>query len=274
MIIKFFCTRWGSDALSWDDFMQKVKHSGYHGIEYGFSRDTPEKTLDEVWNKAEKHGLLLIAQHYDTYEADFQKHYDLYASWLEKVRPFKPFKINSQTGKDFFSFDQNKSLIDIATAFSKDTGIDICHETHRNKFSFAAHITAEYLRKIPYLQITLDASHWVCVGESYLEDQEDAMQLAISRTEHIHARVGYPEGPQVPDPRSPEWQDALNTHLSWWDRVIARKKEQNNSFITVCPEFGPAPYMPLLPFTCQPVANQWDINEFMLNLLRERWIKE
>ncbi|HEY0667683.1 MAG TPA: sugar phosphate isomerase/epimerase [Sphingobacteriaceae bacterium] len=271
MTIKFFCTHWGSAGMKWDDFIQKVKHSGYEGIEYGFGREVSEGELTNFWNRAEKENLLVIAQHYDTYESDFSKHYDLYAAWLEKAVAFKPLKINSQTGKDFFSFEQNKALIDLATDVSKNTGIEICHETHRNKFSFAAHITAEYLKKIPYLNITLDVSHWVCVAESYLHDQQETMKLAISRTGHLHARVGYPEGPQVSDPRSPEWKEALDIHLAWWDSIIEFKRQTNSAMMTVCTEFGPAPYMPLLPFTVQPVANQWDINVYMMNLLRSRW---
>lgn len=270
MTFKFFCPHWGSAHLSWNDFTQKVKNSGYDGIEYAVTRDTPEQTMDEVWNKAESDDLLLIAQHYDTYEADFSEHYDLYAAWLEKISAYKPLKINSQTGKDFFSFDQNKSLIDLAAEFTKKTGIEVCHETHRNKFSFAAHVTGDYLERIPYLNLTLDVSHWVCVAESYLEDQKETLDLAISRTEHLHARVGFPEGPQVSDPRSPEWQEALDIHLQWWDKIMNRKK-QDNSMMTVCPEFGPAPYMQTLPFTLQPVGNQWTINEYMMNLLRSRW---
>jgi len=38
-------------------------------------------------------------------------------------------------------------------------------------------------------------------------------------------------------------------------------------------EFGPIDYLPSLPYTRQPVANQWDINIFMLQLLRKRYSK-
>lgn len=35
-------------------------------------------------------------------------------------------------------------------------------------------------------------AHWVAVAESFLEDQSEAVKLAIERADHIHARVGYP----------------------------------------------------------------------------------
>jgi sugar phosphate isomerase/epimerase len=269
MVVKFFCPRWGSENISWKDFFHKAKNAGYNGIEFGVPGELLTPALDEIWNLAAMHDMLLIPQHYDTYEAVYSKHYDLYCEWLEKIKPYKAIKVNSQTGKDFFSFVQNHSLIQAAEKFSQETGISVCHETHRNKFSFAAHITKEYLQKIPLLQITLDISHWVCVSESYLEDQPEAVALAIERTQHLHARVGYVEGPQVPDPRVSEWQQALQAHLAWWDKVAERKK--NEDILTITPEFGPFPYMIPLPATNDPIANQWDVNVYMMNLLRERF---
>ena len=61
------------------------------------------------------------------------------------------------------------------------------------------------------------------------------MDLAILRTEHVHARIGFPEGPQVNDPRAPEWQMAMYTHLAWWDKVAKRKQEEN-ALLTITPE--------------------------------------
>jgi hypothetical protein len=88
--------------------------------------------------------------------------------------------------------------------------------------------------------------------------------------EHIHARIGHPEGPQVNDPRAPEWDEAMKAHIAWWDKVIARKKK-NGERMTILTEFGPPTYMPTLPYTQQPLANQWDINVHMMKLLRKRY---
>jgi len=270
MKTNFFCTKWGCENISWEDFFPKVKNAGYDGIEFGLPKDISASSLDEIWNLALKHSMLLIPQHYDTYEADHSKHYDLYCLWLEKIKPYKAVKVNSQTGKDFFNFEQNLSLIKAAEKFTTETGVPIYHETHRSKFSFAAHITKQYLEKMPSLKIALDISHWVCVAESFLENQSEAVNLSIQRTEHLHARVGYIEGPQVPDPRITEWQQALQAHLAWWDKVAERKKN-NNEILTITPEFGPFPYMVSLPETGEPIANQWDINLYMMNLLRKRY---
>lgn len=270
MDIQFYCPRWGSENLSWDLFLEKVVTAGYNGIECGIANAAGNKELDEIWNLAEKYKIKMIAQCYDTGEADFSKNLDLYCAWFEKIKPYPVVKIDSQTGRDFFPFEHNSALIKTATRFTEATGVLVVHETHRNKLLFAVHIAKTYLENIPGMKITLDTSHWVCVAESFLEDQPQAVHLAIERTEHIHARVGYPEGPQVPDPRIDQWQHALNAHLNWWDKVAGRKKKEN-ALLTVTPEFGPFPYMVPLPETGKPITDQWEVNVYMMELLRKRY---
>jgi len=266
MAVSFYCPRWGSDQLSWESFCARVSGEGYDGFEVGIVNDTTEKELHEIWNTAERYRLKVIAQFYDSVTPDFSKHFDVYSAWLEKLKAWPCVKIDSQTGRDIFSFEQNHSLVKAALAFTAASGVPVMHETHRHKCLFAAHVAKEYLQKIPALQITLDASHWVCVGESFLEDQSEAMQLAIERAAHIHARVGYPEGPQVPDPRVAEWQQAVDAHIAWWDKIVAR-----NENMTITPEFGPYPYMVHLPDNGKPISNQWDINVYMMQLLKKRY---
>ncbi|MFA9218427.1 MAG: sugar phosphate isomerase/epimerase, partial [Sphingomonadaceae bacterium] len=88
---------------------------------------------------------------------------------------------------------------------------------------------------------------------------------------HIHARVGHAQGPQVGDFRAPEAQAALQAHLQWWDRVVALRRAAGAERLTLTPEFGPQPYTPSLPYTNQPVANPWELNVAMLQLLRARY---
>ena len=187
---------------------------------------------------------------------------------LENLTTGKPLFINTQTGKDFFSYEQNTGLIQIADEVSQKSGVKIIHETHRGKFTFAAHITAQFLQNIPELRLGLDLSHWCNVAESYLDDQPEALNLALSRTDHIHARVGFPEGPQIPDPRAPEWKEALDKHVGWWKKVIDLRREEGWTEFTITPEFGPYPYMTIIPFNRQPIANQWDVNLFMMKYLK------
>jgi hypothetical protein len=103
-----------------------------------------------------------------------------------------------------------------------------------------------------------------------LDDQQETLELVLDHVDHIHARIGHPEGPQVNDPRAPEWKDAVHAHFQWWDRTVARRK-RDGKVMTFLTEFGPADYMPSLPYTRQPVADQWEINKHMLDTLRTRY---
>jgi hypothetical protein len=182
----------------------------------------------------------------------------------------KPLYINCHSGRDFFTYEESKTFIDHTIQLAKTTGVSIYHETHRSRILFAAPVAKQYLQKIPELRITFDVSHWCNVSESLLQDQQETLALAIERADHIHARIGHPEGPQVNDPRAPEWEAALKAHLAWWDEIVSRKKKAAEQ-LTILTEFGPADYMPTMPYTRQPLADQWGINVYMMNLLRKRY---
>ncbi len=121
---------------------------------------------------------------------------------------------------------------------------------------------------LPELRLTADFSHWMVVHESDLADQPEHLDLAITRSGYIHARVGYAEGPQIPDPRAPEWKHAVDTHLKLWQRIVDVHKQAGNETLYITPEFGPPTYMHTLPFTNEPVADVWDINVYMKDLLQ------
>lgn len=269
MQLFFFCPRWGQENTPWDIFLQKVKKEGYDGVEC--SLPPSEKEQNEILEEFNKYDLKLIGQHWETIQPDFDKHCEEYKSRLQSLTNARPLFINSQTGKDYYSFQQNEQLISIAREIADKTGVSIIHETHRGKFSFAAHITKNFLKQIPDLRITLDISHWCNTAETFLQDQAEAVELALSRTDHIHSRVGYTEGPQVTDPRAPEWEEALQFHLNCWDKVIERQRVNNRDFFTITSEFGAPPYMPLLPYTRQPIIDQWEVNVYMMKLLKERY---
>jgi sugar phosphate isomerase/epimerase len=267
--VKFFCPYWGSAQLSYPLFFEKVKEADYDGVEMSLPFDKKEKS--EILRLLKEYNLELVAQHWETSDPDPFSHKEIYRKHLLNLAEARPLFINSQTGKDYFSAEDNSDLINIAFRVEKETGTAVIHETHRGKFSFALHVTLQYLQRIPELKLGLDVSHWCNVAESLLHDQQDALSTALLRTRHIHARVGYAEGPQVSDPRLPEWEDALNFHLSCWDKVYDNHRKLNAEFLTITSEFGPYPYMQHLPFTRMPVANQWELNLFMKDLLKKRY---
>lgn len=266
--IQFFCPHWGSETLPFESFLQKVKQAGYDGVEMSLPFDIDQRQI--IIDSIKEKGLLLIAQHWETVDNDFETHLDNYKKRLFNLAAANPLFINTQTGKDYYSFEQNSTLINAAEDISNATGIKIIHETHRGKFSFAAHVTKAYLDKYPSLELCLDISHWCCVAETMLDDQQEAVEQAIQQTSHIHSRVGFTEGPQVMDPRAPEWNDIVEKHIAWWQKVID-KNNTSGSSTTITTEFGPFPYLQHLPYTQVPIYSQWEVNVYMMELLRKRF---
>lgn len=267
--LKIMGTNWGFEG-SIDAFCQKAKEAGYDGIEVWWP--TNPKAQDELFAALKKWSLD-VGFLCGGSDSDWQKHFTQFREMVEPAATQiiqRPLYINCHSGRDHFSYDQNKQFIDLTTHLTQSTGITICHESHRSRILYSAPVARNFIEKIPELRMTLDISHWCCVHESLLTDQEETVNLALSRTDHIHARIGHPEGPQVNDPRAPEWEKAVARHFSWWDKVLERKKAEGKT-MTILTEFGPADYMPTLPYTRQPLANQWEINVHMLNLLRKRY---
>ena len=54
-----------------------------------------------------------------------------------------------------------------------------------------------------------------------------------------------------------------------WEKIIRQKWETQDVY-TITTEFGPADYMPTLPYTRVPVADQWKANVYMMKALKER----
>ncbi|MEK7256247.1 MAG: TIM barrel protein [Bacteroidota bacterium] len=264
--LQILATNWGFDG-SYDAFAAKAKAAGYDGVEVWIPGD--EKSRGEFLEAMTKHGLRFGFLG-GGWEEDFTAHLKRFEGMLKDGVACKPLYFNCHSGRDWFTHEQAKQFFDLSYDIAKSSGVPVYHETHRGRLCFAAHVTKRFLEEMPNLRLTLDISHWCNVHESLLGDQAAAVDLALSRTDHIHARIGHAEGPQVNDPRAPEWQDAVKAHFDWWDKVVQRKATEGKT-LTMLTEFGPPHYLPALPYTQQPVANQWDINVHIMKTLRERY---
>ena len=270
MKVDFFCTLWGSEHLSIKDFLKKAISEGYTGVEMTFPLGENEERDRRTALVAEA-GLELIAIHGEVTSANIAEHRRQFEAWIRHLAKTQPVFITTQSGRDLFTFEQNMEILNLCDSIQQNTGIPILQETHRSKLTYAAHLTQEYLEALPEMRLTLDVSHWFNVHERYLEDLQDALDLAIARTDHIHARIGHMEGPQVPDWRMPVYREVLETHLVIWDRIIERARSEGRERFTVTPEFGPPPYTHFNPGTGDILADPWVLNNEMKNLLNERW---
>jgi sugar phosphate isomerase/epimerase len=275
MEIKFYYPRWGSEHLPWTQFLKQLQKAEFDGVEV-YPLQTPSEKPEMLMLLADE-GLEFSLLHAEMVEGKEVSKYlqalerNLYELVNYQTNQIKPQFITTQTGREYYTQEDMSLCFEICDRISKESGIPIIQETHRNKWSYAAHIVKDYLEKFPELQLALDISHWFCVSESYLEDQQDALAIAIKHTRHLHARVGHTQGPQVTDPRAKENEAALHHHLLCWDKWIAYLRSINVSKCTITPEFGPYPYLSYQINSVEPIASQWEINCYMKELLKARY---
>jgi sugar phosphate isomerase/epimerase len=268
MKILYFRSVWGLDEFSTvEEKLDKIKSGGFDGVELDVPLDLEtcqraRKTLDEL-------NLAVVAQQWRTNGKNVAEHISSFERQYERALILKPLYLNSHTGCDHFSIEENLEIFDHANALAKKCGTEVYHETHRGRALFSAPATMQFLAARPNLKLVADFSHWCCVHESLLADQSERVERAAKNCLAIHARVGHAEGPQIPDPRDPLWQPNLDAHLNWWKKIIEHRRAEGCAILPICPEFGPPPYMTLLPHTNKPIANLWDINCFMRDWLKK-----
>jgi hypothetical protein len=269
MKIKLLSPLWGHEHFDIIIFLDKIRDVGFDGIDTWVPEDAATKS--KLYNYLEKHEMHIVTHQHQANGKTFNDFKSSFKKYLELCAEPHPVLINSHTGHDYFSFEENLALIDVASEFSEKTGIVVAHETHRGRFGYSPQMLVPFFAARKDFDITADFSHWVCVTESMLQNFTPIVDDAILRSRHIHARIGFEEGPQVSHPAAPEWQYATNQFLRWWDRIIAANHERGCEFMPVTTEFGPQPYMPSMPFTNQPVADQFEVNCFMKDMLKQRY---
>ncbi len=193
---------------------------------------------------------------------------------LEVCPSLAPLKVTVITGSDSWSWGEQERFWPRAIALAEASGLAVSFETHRSRSLANPWAMADWLAAFPGLRLTADLSHWCVVAERLMTPELAPIQAMAAHVDHIHARVGYAQGPQVNHPFAPEHQQALAAHLACW-QVFAqhhtnrqRDRQSTPAPLTLTPEFGPDGYLQTLPFTNQPVADLLEINTAMATWLR------
>lgn len=281
MKLKLVRHLWGVDhAHGLDHYLPRWREVGYDAIEASLQFSPDRTRLVQLLKST---GWGWIPQ---VFSNDFRaggsvrEHLESLRAQIEECLEHRPLFINAHSGSDAWSFAEAEDFYGVALELERRWGVTIAHETHRQRYFGNPWATRDILKKFPDLKLTCDFSHWVCVAERLLPDCDDIIRLAAQRCHHIHARVGFEEGPQVPDPRAPEWARHVAAHEAWWDLIWAAQQQRSMTVSTLTPEFGPPPYLHTLPHTQTPVADLADICDWQARRQaarfsnhRERWSK-
>ena len=267
MQLELFKTLWGFNGTSLDEAITQLLSANMHGLE----GPAPEQIQQQkkmfellVHNNISYIAEITTAGNYvPDRHATLQLHLDSLEIKLQHSAPLNPRFVTCLGGCDAWPEPQSIEFFQRAITLAEKYDLDISFETHRSRSLFNPWVTQRIVEQIPDIKLTVDFSHWCVVCERLMDTELDVIHAIANNVQHIHARVGYEQGPQVPDPRAPEYEYALRAHQSWWEVIWQSQIQQGLNFSTMTPEFGPDGYLHEQPFSKQPVANLWDLNQWM-----------
>lgn len=266
MELKLYRTLWGY-AGSPVQAVAQAATAGFDGIEGQAPRDAAERAA--LAAALEKHGLDYIAEittaggYVPERFASMAEHLHSLERGLRLSRELNPRLVTCIGGCDAWPEAQSERFFTEAMALAEKLGVPISFETHRSRSLYNPWTTERLVLALPELALTVDFSHWCVVCERLLDSELAVIETIAPQVRHIHARVGYDQGPQVPHPAAPEYAAALAAHRRWWEIVWRAQEAGGRHIATMTPEFGPDGYLQLRPFTGEPVADLWEINCWM-----------
>ncbi|MDM7936696.1 MAG: hypothetical protein QUV06_04485 [Cyanobium sp. CZS 48M] len=172
------------------------------------------------------------------------------------------------TGSDSWTWAEQQWFWDRALKLTAAAQAPVTFETHRSRSLADPWSIQDWISRYPGLRLTADLSHWCVACERLMTPDLEPIKAIAERVDHIHARVGHAQGPQVSHPFAPEHAEALEAHRACWQLFLDRARARGMEHFTLTPEFGPDGYLPTLPFTNQPVADLLQINITMAAWLR------
>lgn len=266
MQLKTFKTLWGN-VLPIHEACQQARLASFDGVE-GRAPVTQQERL--MWLDAlEQNHCDYIAEivtggdYVPNRQWSVQQHLDDMAQQLEFSKTLRPLFATAVTGCDAWSENQSIDFFQQAMLMAQEFEIPLSFETHRSRSLFTPWITQRVVETIPEIKLTADISHWCVVCERLMDSEIDVIKSIAGNVFHIHARVGYDQGPQVPDPAAPEYGEALLSHERIWQLFWKEQLIQEKQMATMTPEFGPDGYCHLQPYTQQPVVDIWQVNCWM-----------
>ncbi|XP_023342923.1 uncharacterized protein LOC111712519 [Eurytemora carolleeae] len=200
-------------------------------------------------------------------------HLTVFKEQVEAAQEFGPTLVNSHSLKDYFTEEMAAEFFSKALDWQEEKGYRVLHETHRKRFLYSPWVARSFVPKFPGLEMVGDISHWINVCETNTDDTDltKVVEDLATRFTHVHCRVGYDHGPQVPDPRVKEWIGYMEGHERWWDKIWMEADKKGDMEVTFTPEHGPPNYQVCDPNTKKPLSSIWDVNHWIGLRRQERF---
>jgi len=266
MQLQIFKTLWGHTG-SLNEAAEQALSAGFNGLEGAAPTDAKQARQFKALLADTALDYIAEITTAGTYvperRASLQQHIDSFAEKLERSLHLEPLFITCLGGCDAWEEAKNMEFFSAAMQMADAAGITVSFETHRSRAFFNPWVTERIVRQLPGIKLTCDFSHWCVVCERLMNTELDVLETLAPHAHHIHARVGYDQGPQVPHPGAPEYEYALRAHQSWWQMIWQQQLAAGKKVTTMTPEFGPDGYLHEQPFSREPVADLWELNNWM-----------
>lgn len=274
MRLEIFRTLWGYRG-SWQQALDEALGAGFDGIEARISETAAQRAINA--RLLREQNIPYIATLFTSTpvlprQSDSpQVHLEDLRIKLDWAAELSPRLVNVLPGNDRWSLNEQVDFFARAAELADASGLKVCFEIHRGRSLYSPWVTLDVIRQVPELRFTSDISHWLVTCERLLDDPADDLSAFIERVDHIQARVGYDQGPQVPHPGAPEYADVLAFHQRHWESIWSSQEKRGLQTTTLTPEFGPDGYLHHLPFTDVPVADLWQLNQWMARCERQHF---
>ena len=250
--------------------LARVAAAGYHGIEAVLFSDSQAAALRRALRL--ETGLVFKGVAWPRGRTVR----DQLASLRREVRRLlrlAPGSLSVIGGYDCWSDDDAARYFEGALRLEEQVGLPLAHETHRNSVLFHPAPTRRILARFPELKLVCDFSHWVVACERLIDDQLDLVRQCGRQAVHLHARVGSEQSPQVSDVRAPEFARYRRAFEQWWDIVWTEQERRGLAVSSLCPEFGPPPYLQTAPYSGRPAADLWAVCEWQKKRQQARFAR-
>ncbi|MGG2397411.1 sugar phosphate isomerase/epimerase family protein [Pseudomonas sp. SH1-B] len=274
MRLDIFRSLWGYHG-SWQQALDEAFSAGFDGLEARIPETAAQRSANARIlrdNNAPYIAILFTSTPVLPRQSDSpQAHLEDLRRKLDWAAELNPRLVNVLPGNDRWSLNEQVDFFAKAVELAEASGLHCCFEIHRGRSLYSPWVTLDVIRQVPELRFTSDISHWLVTCERLLDDPTDDLSPFIERVDHIQARVGYDQGPQVPHPGAPEYAEFLTFHQRHWERIWSSQEKRGQQVTTLTPEFGPDGYLHHLPFTDVPVADLWQLNQWMARCERQHF---
>ena len=280
--LRLIKTLWGIEEPIGKTLFDSIRQEGYHGVEVIRLAWMDEKSAEALVKSLNDAKLSVVCQIHTAGgflrqgeyvycdEFNVESHVASFAEQLSEcqdliLKVHAGGFVNVHAGVDAWTQSEALSFLRACMDLMETVDFPVTFETHRQRLFCNPFQTRELLQieSLHSLRLNADLSHWYCACERVFDPSTgrdakwwpEVVQLLERHVAYIHARFGWAQGPQIADPSDPACETEKTLQMQVWHQLLEAMQKRDGGDCFVCPEYGPPPYLPVMPHTQEPVAS-------------------